>query len=122
MDIERVVHFLKGLQAQSAKGLVEWVETNPGEYSTHVKSIRVSFTTRQTDSPFDEVDYVMTFWAMPEEVFIASYTDVDLKDDLRGSYSFFKGLYDDARLSATGLKQKLDEALGAFGDPDDIPF
>ncbi|RWA54700.1 hypothetical protein AU476_09200 [Cupriavidus sp. UYMSc13B] len=126
MEVEKIVSFLKGLNARTSKGVAEWHENpiDPTEFITEVKGINVHLGYRTNENEFGEVDYYMCLVDAKSEELIYEYTDVDLKPFFAGAYSFMRRLYQDARLQAKGFKSKLDAAFDEVipDDPDHVPF
>lgn len=119
MNISKIASFVQGLARETTAGKLEWYEFDGNVFATDVKSVRVAITSNETGA-FDELDYVLTFTKIPDEIRITTVTDVDLKGSLNNPYAVMHGLYESARLRALGLDTLLDEVLDEFDD--DIPF
>ncbi|WP_199031674.1 hypothetical protein [Ralstonia sp. ASV6] len=126
MQIEKAISFLKGLSHRTSQGDVQWKKipnSAPEIFYIEVKDVQISLGLRYTDDNFDEVDYYINFSSAHDDEFIYQFTDADLRPAFPQAYRVMEGLYRDARLVATGLKQQLDSALDEFikADPDS-PF
>ncbi|GAB1846367.1 hypothetical protein MyNCGM683_11960 [Achromobacter xylosoxidans] len=119
MNSLKIASFVQGLARETLAGNVKWYETEGSAFATDVKSVQVAIDFNETGA-FDELDYILTFTKMPDNIHIITVTDVDLKGALSNAYGVMQGLYNNARLQALGLDTLLDEVLDEFDD--DIPF
>jgi hypothetical protein len=125
MEPTKIASFIRGLKNRSAKDDVEWLQLGTDKYGIQVKDVLVTIEPRESASEFDEWDMIISFRDSSTGDLIVEFSDVELRDHLDHSFRMLRSLYEEARLSVTGYKKKLDKALEVFAkdDPEnDIPF
>lgn len=118
MDTAKIASFIRGLKHRAERNEVNWEDLGSHRYGVRIKDVLVIIFAKESDSDFDELDYVVQFLHEPNSEVIAEFSDVDLRDHLDQSYRTLRDLYQDARLTVHGYKRKLDAALNEFIDDD----
>lgn len=118
MELERIALLINRLSEKSRAGTIHWQEDTSNSFRASLGKYFVSISVHQDDQddPFTDPDYYFGIYLRDSNSWIDSVSDDELKDVLPGSFKVMQNLYRDARRTARGIGEIVDDLLKAMDD------
>jgi len=115
MDLERFALLINRLSEKSKTGAVKWVVDASNSFKTVLGEYVLSISIQGDDDgdPYSDPDYYLAIYKKDKGMgaWIDSVGDEELKDVLPGSFKIMQHLFRDARRSANGVDNIVEDLI-----------
>lgn len=118
MAIDNMALLINRIYEKTKTGSVEWTEEASGAYSLKLRNNKISiaqYHDADSDPEYSDPDYIVSIFDR-NGVWIESIGDMEISEALPNAFKLMQSIYRDARRSARGFNDVVNELLNELDD------